>query len=277
MIQTESKGRLNSSIYFLERLQEHSSANPQTELDEIDFERVYLQMKTKKSKETEWLEKNILMTARGRPVRARSEIQSLYVHSLLQNPLTICIGPAGTGKTFISIAAACSLLLSGKRERIVITRPAVEAGESLGFLPGDLSQKVDPYLRPLYDALNECLGAQKSAEMIQDGRIEIAPLAYMRGRTLNESVILLDEGQNSTLPQLKMFLTRLGHRSSMCISGDVTQIDLSPGTSGLEKTAFLLEKVEGTSIIRLKNKDIVRSALVKKILDAFDNHGNGSK
>ena len=211
----------------------------------------------------------VFVTARGRPVQGKNPRQMQYVDSLLSKPITLAIGPAGTGKTFLSIATACSLITTGKRAKLIITRPAVEAGESLGFLPGDLEQKIDPYLRPLYDALYECLSRKQVHDMIASRQIEIAPLAYMRGRTLNDAVILLDESQNCTLAQLKMFLTRLGLNSSMCLSGDITQVDLAPGKSGLAHIAKILEELKEVGVICFKSEDIVRNPIVEKIISAF--------
>ncbi len=212
----------------------------------------------------------IFVRARGLPIYTKGPRQKEYIDSMLKNPVTICIGAAGTGKTFLSIAVACKLLMSGKRNQLIITRPAVEAGESLGFLPGDLEQKIDPYLRPLYDALYECLSRKQVNEMILNRQIEIAPLAYMRGRTLNDAVVLLDESQNCTLTQLKMFLTRLGRNSSMCVSGDVTQVDLPPGQSGLAYVAEILNGIPEIGVIYFKNEDIVRNPIVEKIIKALD-------
>lgn len=206
----------------------------------------------------------------GRPIQTRTHRQFEYVQSILHNAVTLCLGPAGTGKTFLSIAAACRQMQIGEQERLIITRPAVEAGESLGFLPGDLAQKVEPYLRPLYDALYECLGYEKVNDLLTARKIEIAPLAYMRGRTLNDSIILLDEGQNCTLPQLKMFLTRLGRNSKMVLSGDVTQIDLPAGRSGLSRCVRLLRNIEGIGVVEFQNEDIIRHPLVEKIVRAFE-------
>ena len=217
-----------------------------------------------------------LVTARGLNVEARGERQEAYINSLLNNLVTLGIGPAGTGKTFLSIALACSMLNSGQRSRLIITRPAVEAGESLGFLPGDFTQKIDPYLRPLYDALYECLGRDTVNDMLASSQIEIAPLAYMRGRTLNDAMVLLDESQNCTMSQLKMFLTRLGRNSSMCISGDITQVDLPPAQSGLAIVAQLLGKVNGVGVIYFQKEDILRNPMVAKILAAFEKEENHS-
>ncbi|MEQ8351369.1 MAG: PhoH family protein [Leptospiraceae bacterium] len=212
----------------------------------------------------------VFVTARGKPIYPRTHRQAAYLESVQNKPVTICLGPAGTGKTFLAIVMACRKLLDGDVDRIILTRPAVEAGESLGFLPGDLNQKVDPYLRPVYDALYECLGMEKVHSMIAARRIEIAPLAYMRGRTLNQAMVVLDEAQNCTLAQLKMFLTRLGRNSYMCLGGDETQVDLNPGKSGLLKAVRILERVNGISVIRFGKEDIVRNAIVERIVAAFE-------
>jgi phosphate starvation-inducible PhoH-like protein len=216
------------------------------------------------------LKEKVFTTFRGKPIFPKTLRQADFVQSLLTNPVTICTGPAGTGKTFLGIAIACRLLLKNEVERIILTRPAVEAGESLGFLPGDLTQKVDPYLRPVYDALYDCIGMDRVYEMIAARKIEIAPLAYMRGRTLNDSFILLDEAQNCTLSQIKMFLTRLGKNSRMCVGGDLTQIDLSPGKSGLARSIRFLEGIREIGIVRFGREDIVRNPLVEKIVKAFE-------
>lgn len=214
----------------------------------------------------------VFTTIRGKPLYAKTINQSRYIDSLIRTPVTITLGPAGTGKTFLAVVVACRLLATGEIERIILTRPAVEAGESLGFLPGDMLQKVDPYLRPIYDALYECLGMEKVTAMIQAGRIEIAPLAFMRGRTLNDAFIVLDEAQNCTLAQLKMFLTRLGRNARMAVGGDVTQIDLRPGKSGLLRAARILKGTDGVQIVRFGNEDIIRNPVVERILRAFDRH-----
>ncbi len=204
-------------------------------------------------------------------IRPRTRGQDGYMRSILENPMTFCIGPAGSGKTYIAVAMAVNFLRTKRAQRIILTRPAVEAGESLGFLPGDLYEKVAPYFRPLYDALFEMLGVERTRKMIDDGTIEIAPLAYMRGRTLNKSFIILDEGQNTTLNQMKMFLTRMGPESRAVITGDVTQIDLPRDTpSGLNQAWRLLRGIPGIGFAELTEKDIVRHHLVQKIVLAYE-------
>jgi phosphate starvation-inducible PhoH-like protein len=204
-------------------------------------------------------------------VRPRTKGQEDYLRSILKNAMTFCIGPAGSGKTYLAVAVATHFLKMRRAQRIILTRPAVEAGESLGFLPGDLYEKVAPYFRPLYDALYEMLGVERTRKMIDDGVIEIAPLAFMRGRTLNKSFIILDEGQNTTNKQMKMFLTRLGPESRAIITGDVTQIDLPPEQpSGLKQAWGLLKGIPGIGFTELSEKDIVRHHLVQKIVLAYE-------
>lgn len=215
----------------------------------------------------------ICITSRGKPIKAKTVGQSKYVQAIKDNTVVLGIGPAGTGKTFLAVAMAVNALRSKAVSRIVLTRPAVEAGEKLGFLPGDLQNKIDPYLRPLHDALFEMLGAEGYARNVEKGAIEIAPLAYMRGRTLDDSFIILDEAQNATPEQMKMFLTRLGFGSKIVVTGDVTQIDLPDGhRSGLVEAAKIIKDVEGVSVHRLSDKDIVRHALVQKIILAYDRY-----
>jgi phosphate starvation-inducible PhoH-like protein len=207
---------------------------------------------------------------RGRHVRPKTLGQKEYVDAVRENTLVFGIGPAGTGKTYLAMACAVESLLSGSVRRIILTRPAVEAGERLGFLPGDLAAKVDPYLRPLYDALYEMLGPDETQRLIDRGTIEIAPLAYMRGRTLNDAFIVLDEAQNTTPEQMKMFLTRLGFNSKMVITGDVTQVDLGDGrTSGLRIVTRVLRTVTGVAFIELTGKDVVRHRIVAAIVEAY--------
>ncbi len=216
---------------------------------------------------------NIIVIANtNRPIKCKTIGQKNYIQALRENTVTLCIGPAGTGKTYLAVAQAVADLKDGKVERIIMSRPAIEAGEErLGFLPGDLSQKVDPYLRPLYDALNDILGVESVQKYLERGVIEIAPLAYMRGRTLNRASIIIDESQNASLSTLKMALTRLGEGSKMVLTGDITQIDLpKKEDSGLERCASILNGIEGISIVRLNNRDVVRNRLVKDIVKAFE-------
>lgn len=219
------------------------------------------------------ISKAIAVTNDGKPIRCRTVGQSKYINAINRNGLTFCIGPAGTGKTYLAVARAVMAYKNKDIEKIILTRPAVEAGERLGFLPGDLQQKVDPYLRPLYDALQEMLGFDNYSKMIERGTIEVAPLAYMRGRTLSNAFIILDEAQNTTFEQMKMFLTRMGEGSKMVVTGDATQIDLPHGVkSGLLSAIDILKEVEGIAICRLSSKDVVRHDLVQRIVDAYDRH-----
>ena len=207
----------------------------------------------------------------GRHVRPRTDGQARYVRAMQENDLTFCIGPAGTGKTFLAVGMAVNLLRQGQVKRIVLVRPAVEAGERLGFLPGDIVAKVNPYLRPLFDALNDMLEPEQVKRYMENDVIEIVPLAYMRGRTLNQAVIILDEGQNSTLPQMKMFLTRMGNGSKIIVTGDITQVDLPRQTrSGLIDAVHRLRDVDQIAIIYLNESDIVRHPLVQKIVRAYE-------
>ena len=213
----------------------------------------------------------VCITAKGRPVKAKTLGQQRYMKAIRKNTITIGVGPAGTGKTYLAVAAAVAAFREKTVNRIILTRPAVEAGERLGFLPGDLQNKVDPYLRPLYDALYDMLGAETYQKYLERGNIEVAPLAYMRGRTLDDSFIILDEAQNTTREQMKMFLTRLGFGSKIVITGDVTQIDL-PGdkVSGLKDAVRILENIPDIAICRLTASDVVRHALVQRIIAAYE-------
>lgn len=207
----------------------------------------------------------------GKEVFPKTYNQNHYLLSIKKNDLVFCIGPAGTGKTYLAIAVALSDLLNKKMERIVLTRPVVEAGEKLGFLPGDIQQKVNPYFRPLYDALYHLIGFEKTSEYIERGIIEIAPLAYMRGRTISNAFIILDEGQNTSNSQMKMFLTRFGQSSKIVITADITQIDLpDPKKSGIFRAIKILKNIKGISIVKLNANDVVRHALVQKIIEAYD-------
>ena len=206
----------------------------------------------------------------GQLLRPRTIRQKSYLEAMEKNALTFAIGPAGTGKTFLAAVLAVRMLSERKIKRLVLTRPAVEAGERLGFLPGDLQQKVDPYLRPLYDALHSLLGLERTNTFLEKGIIEVAPLAYMRGRTLDEAFVILDEAQNTTSAQMRMVLTRLGERSRMVVTGDVTQIDLPSGqSSGLVEAEEILKEIEGISICHLTSADIVRHPLVQRVVDAY--------
>ena len=213
----------------------------------------------------------VCITAKGKPIKAKTVGQQNYMRAISQNTITIGVGPAGTGKTYLAVAAAVAAFRERTINRIVLTRPAVEAGERLGFLPGDLQTKVDPYLRPLYDALFDMLGPETFQKYQERGSIEVAPLAYMRGRTLDDSFIILDEAQNTTCEQMKMFLTRLGFGSKVVITGDITQIDLpSDKTSGLKDAVRVLEGVKDIAICRLTSADVVRHALVQEIINAYE-------
>ncbi|MCM3161828.1 PhoH family protein [Metabacillus litoralis] len=213
----------------------------------------------------------IAKTAKGKSIRVKTLGQRQYISAIQKKDLVFGIGPAGTGKTYLAVVMAVNALKLGSVKRIILTRPAVEAGESLGFLPGDLKEKVDPYLRPLYDALHDVLGMEHTQRLIERGTIEIAPLAYMRGRTLDDAFVILDEAQNTTPEQMKMFLTRLGFGSKMVITGDITQVDLPKGVkSGLATAKDILTNVSGLSFVILEQSDVVRHPLVAKIISAYD-------
>ncbi|SDX54636.1 PhoH family protein [Eubacterium barkeri] len=216
-------------------------------------------------------EDTICFTTRGKPIRSKTIGQKKYIEAIRKNEMVFGIGPAGTGKTYLAMAMAITAFKNGEVDRLVLTRPAVEAGEKLGFLPGDLQDKVDPYLRPLYDALFEIMGAEAFERNMEKGLIEVAPLAYMRGRTLENAYIILDEAQNTTPEQMKMFLTRFGAGSKVVVTGDVTQVDLPEGKrSGLKEVQHILKGVKGIAFIQFTESDVVRHRLVQRIIEAYD-------
>lgn len=220
----------------------------------------------------------ICITAKGKPLKPKTLGQKKYCKAIKENTITIGVGPAGTGKTYLAVAMAVTAFRAGEINRIILTRPAVEAGEKLGFLPGDLQSKVDPYLRPLYDALFDMLGAETYQKYVERGNIEVAPLAYMRGRTLDDSFIILDEAQNTTREQMKMFLTRLGFNSKMVINGDVTQIDLPNGTrSGLRESIKILKNIDDITCVAFTERDVVRHKLVQDIIKAYERNCEEAK
>ncbi|MDE7216104.1 MAG: PhoH family protein [Clostridia bacterium] len=222
--------------------------------------------------------KVVAVTARGKQIKSKTYGQAKYVQAIKDNSIVFGIGPAGTGKTYLAVAIAAAMYRNKVVEKIILTRPAVEAGEKLGFLPGDLGAKVDPYLKPLYDALQEMFGLEVYSRLIEKGVIEIAPLAYMRGRTLSNAFIILDEAQNTTREQMKMFLTRMGAGSRIVVTGDATQIDLpSDKSSGLLHAASILQGIDNISVIRLKNRDIVRNDLVQAIVKAYEESKNNQE
>ena len=222
----------------------------------------------------EELKNVIAVTHRGKQVTCKTVGQQVYVQTIRNNELTFAIGPAGTGKTYLAMALAVVALKNKEVERIILTRPAVEAGEKLGFLPGDLTQKVDPYLRPLYDAMFDFMGPESYNKMMERGIVEVAPLAYMRGRTLSNAFIILDEAQNTTSEQMKMFLTRMGFHSRIVVTGDITQTDLPMGKkSGLTEAIRILKGIPGIGIVEMTGKDIVRHELVQRIVEAYENRG----
>ena len=237
------------------------------ELEEEDIKSIY---QFEVSRDTNVQSSDVLIKTPKKNIFARTEKQKKYITSLSKNNIIFSIGPAGTGKTFLAVAVAVSKLMSGDVKKIILSRPAVEAGENLGFLPGDLKEKIDPYLIPLYDSLYELVGYEKMQKKIDDGTVEIAPLAFMRGRTLKDSFVILDEAQNATDTQIKMFLTRLGKNTTMVVNGDPSQVDLPASkSSGLLKSINILDDIEEIKITRFDTKDVQRHPLVSKIIDAY--------
>lgn len=243
-------------------------------IEEADIRTAFQALDTHREDELQDLHQDVLArTRRGDVIRAKTFRQRQYVKAVLTHDLTFCIGPAGTGKTFLAVVLATRALLANEYERLILTRPAVEAGEKLGFLPGDLQQKVNPFLRPLYDALYELIDGEKIPNLMERGIIEVAPLAYMRGRTLNNAFVIVDEAQNTTPAQMKMVLTRLGFGSRMVVTGDVTQTDLPPNQdSGLGVAQKILRPVDGIAFCELSTQDVVRNPLVQRIVEAYEKH-----
>lgn len=260
--------KVTYGVQFFKHLEENYINRP--DKDDFDTFDIHYLIKSGGDKQSWNPTEKIITNYKGKPIFPKTENQQKFVESLIKNLISIAIGPAGTGKTFLSIVVACRMLQSGEIEKLILTRPAVEAGESLGFLPGDMVQKVDPYLRPIYDALNDCLGSEKVQVLTSLNKIEIAPIAFMRGRTLANSFIILDEAQNCTGMQLKMILTRLGKNSRMAISGDITQIDLANGKSGFEKIANALKNIPEIGIIQLNREDITRHPLLDIIVSRLE-------
>ena len=265
-----AEDRVNSAASVVESLLELAKKG-----ESIDRGRVTYCMELAKEGKAKEITKlssgTVAITFRGKPIKCKTVGQKTYVDCINKDNVTFGIGPAGTGKTYLAVCLAVQAYKQKQVDKIILTRPAVEAGEKLGFLPGDLQTKVDPYLRPLYDALEEMLGSETYLKFMERGTIEVAPLAYMRGRTLSNAFIILDEAQNTTREQMKMFLTRLGDNSKMVVTGDVTQIDLPEGKrSGLEHACQVLKEVDGISIVHLSDKDVVRNPLVMSIVKAYD-------
>lgn len=243
-------------------------------ISNADILTAYQALNTHREGELEDLQKRVLAkTRRGKVIRAKTFCQKEYIEAISKSDLTFCTGPAGTGKTFLAVVIAVKALLNNQFEKLILTRPAVEAGEKLGFLPGDLQQKINPYLRPLYDAIHQFIAPEKLPSLIEKGIIEVAPLAYMRGRTLDNAFVIVDEAQNTTASQIKMILTRLGFHSRIVVTGDITQTDLQPHQqSGLSIAIKILKNVEGIAFCELSQKDVVRHRLVQRIVTAYEQY-----
>ena len=254
-------------IDFFTKIEKNYSDNPNQDF----MDSFYLEYSQKQNDDKIWSPKSKLFTTyKGKVVYPKTKNQEIYIKSLFEHTVTFGLGPSGTGKTFLSVACACNLFHSKKIDRIILTRPAVEAGENLGFLPGDLNQKVDPYLKPIYDNLYECLGFEKTQNLLGTTKIEIVPIAFMRGRSLSNCFIILDEAQNCTIQQLKMVLTRIGENSKICITGDISQIDIEIQKSGLSKVAKLFKDEKYFKVIEFNRLDIVRNRLIETILQKFE-------
>ena len=270
VVRSENEENVRDAFLALDYLK--NMAEMGTNLNEQSVEYVVSMVKSGEKLET-FGDDCICVTTKGKPIKAKTIGQKKYVDAIKKNTIVLGVGPAGTGKTFLAVAMAVKALREKQVTRIILTRPAIEAGEKLGFLPGDLQSKIDPYLRPLYDALYEMLGAEVYAKLVEKGTIEIAPLAYMRGRTLDDSFIILDEAQNATPEQMKMFLTRLGFNSKAVVTGDLTQTDLPAGQkSGLSAAVKILAGIEDVGIHYFTERDVVRHRLVQKIIQAYEKY-----
>ena len=264
--------KVGNAVYVIEYLKKLSAYNDSISDQIVDYA-IGMVSDGKRNELDSFDEDCICITSRGKPIKAKTIGQKKYVDAIKKNTIVLGVGPAGTGKTFLAVAMACKALREKKISRIVLTRPAVEAGEKLGFLPGDLQNKIDPYLRPLYDSLYEMMGSENYAKHLERGTIEIAPLAYMRGRTLDDSFIILDEAQNATPEQMKMFLTRLGFNSKAIVTGDLTQTDLPAGKrSGLSEAVKILDNIDDIAIHYFTERDVVRHKLVQRIILAYEKY-----